>query len=148
VTICTTVPLFVDTSVLVYARDAGEGTKHDRALEWVRHLWSDRSGRVSIQVLEEYYVTVTRKLSPGMPAADARADVRDLFAWRPIPLGPEIVESAWDFESRFRIPFSDASIVAAAKAAHCDRLLSADFADGRDFDGVTVISPFTRAPND
>ena len=139
-------PLFVDTNVLVYARDASEGGKHERALEWIRHLWNDRSGRVSVQVLEEYFVTVTRKLSPGMPVADARADVRNLFAWRPLPLGPEILENAWEVETRFKLPFWDALVVAAAKAADCDRLLSDGFKDGRDFDGVAVLNPFTHEP--
>ena len=139
-------PLFVDANVLVYARDASEGSKHERAVQWVRQLWADRSGRVSIQVLEEYYVTVTRKLSPGMPTAEARADVRNLFAWRPLPLGPEMLEGAWEVESRFRLSFWDALVVSAAKAAGCDRLLSEDFTDGRDFDGVRVVSPFAHEP--
>jgi len=145
-TTSTTVPLFVDTNVLVYARDASEGDKHEQALRWVRHLWENRVGRISLQVLNEYYVTVTRKLDPGMTTGDARADVRNLFAWRPLAAGPEILEGAWDVETRFRLSFWDALIVAAAKAAGCDRLLSEDFTDGRDFDGVRVMSPFAHDP--
>jgi len=140
------VPLFVDTNVLVYARDARNQDKHEHALRWVEHLWKNRTGRLSVQVLNEFYVTVTRKLDPGMTARAARADVRNLFAWRPLALGPEILEGAWDVETRFRLSFWDALIVAAAKAAGCDRLLSEDFTDGRDFDGVHVVSPFTHEP--
>jgi predicted nucleic acid-binding protein len=61
-----TVPVFVDPNVLVYARDASEPSKQSIASEWLDHLWHDRSGRTSTQVLSEYYVTVARKLSPGL----------------------------------------------------------------------------------
>src|SRR5258706_13291019 len=56
------VPVFVDTNVLVYARDPSAAEKHPRAREWVTHLWRTASGRVSFQVLNEYYAVVTRKL--------------------------------------------------------------------------------------
>ena len=71
--------VFVDTNVLVYARDASEPIKQRRAALWVEHLWATRSGRTGVQVLNEYYVTVTRKLQPGMPRLQARADVRAVF---------------------------------------------------------------------
>lgn len=67
---------FVDTSILVYARDTTELEKHERAHQWLEHLWRQGTGRLSYQVLQEYYVTVTHKLSPGLPAADTRDDVR------------------------------------------------------------------------
>ena len=77
-------PVFVDTNVLVYARDASERDKQRRASAWMAHLWRTGSGRLSVQVLQEYYVTVTRKLQPGLPKKDARADVQDLLAWKPL----------------------------------------------------------------
>ena len=59
--------VFTDANVLVYSRDSGEPAKQPRAEAWRRALWQSRAGRISVQVLQEYYVTVTRKLSPGMP---------------------------------------------------------------------------------
>ena len=60
-----TAPVFADTNVLVYARDAGESEKQPMAVQWLTSLWKRRLGRLSYEVLNEYYVTVTRKLRPG-----------------------------------------------------------------------------------
>ena len=76
-------PVFVDTNVLVYARDASEPGKQPRAAAWLAHLWREQTGRTSVQVLSEYYATVTRKLRPGLPAADAWDDPRAGRAGRP-----------------------------------------------------------------
>ena len=90
-----TAPVFVDTNVLVYSRDARDAAKHERAREWVGFLWDTKQGRVSRQVLHEYYVTVTRKLRPGLPVEEARADVRALLHWL-TAVDPEVmIESAW-----------------------------------------------------
>jgi predicted nucleic acid-binding protein len=139
------VPVFVDTNVLVYARDASEPEKHARAFEWIRHLWDTGEGRVSMQVLQEYYVTTTRKLRPGLAPDDARADVRDLSAWRPVTIGLEGLEAAWTIEERFGLSFWDALVVAAAHVARCDVLLSEDLQHGLDLDGVRVVDPFSGA---
>ena len=65
-----TAPLFVDTNLLVYSRDARDAAKQERAAEWLDFLWDTRRGRLSRQVLQEYYVTVTRKLQPGLTVAE------------------------------------------------------------------------------
>jgi predicted nucleic acid-binding protein len=64
----TTVPIFVDTNVLVDARDSADLEKQATASAWMQHLWTSAEGRLSVQVLQEYYVTVTRKLDPGLNA--------------------------------------------------------------------------------
>jgi len=138
--------VFVDTNVLVYARDRTDHEKHSQALEWIVALWQERAGRLSWQVLQEYYVTVTRKLDPPRPRADARDDITSLASWRPIPIGIETVDAAWAVEDRFGLSWWDALIVATAQAGGCDYLLSEDLQDGQRFDSVTVVSPFTRAP--
>jgi predicted nucleic acid-binding protein len=140
------VPVFVDTNVLVYARDASEGQKQERALAWLEHLWRTRGGRLSYQVLDEYYVTVTRKLRPGLPQADARADVRSLLAWDPVVVDAEVLESAWRLESRWRVSFWDAAILAAARSAGCEHLLTEDLEHGRTMGGVRVVDPFAGEP--
>lgn len=138
--------VFVDTNVLLYARDLSEPAKQPRAAEWLEHLWRTRTGRVSFQVLQEYYVNVTAKLRPGLPAADARDDVRSLFAWRPVGMDTTVVEAAWSITDRFGLSFWDAAVVAAAQLAACDRVLTEDLQDGRNLDGVVVVNPFLHAP--
>jgi predicted nucleic acid-binding protein len=142
------VTIFVDANVLVYARDAGQPDKQRQAGDWVERLWESTQGRLSSQVLNEYYVTVTRKLAPGMPVDDARADVEDLMAWRPIPIGSNLVRHAWAIEDAFGFSFWDALIVAAAGAAGCRHLLTEDLQDNQDLDGIRVVNPFTHDPAD
>lgn len=76
--------VFVDTNVLVYARDARDPRKQTAAAEWLAELWASRRGRISAQVLQEYYVTVTAKLDPGLSLEEAREDVIALRSWHPL----------------------------------------------------------------
>ena len=139
-------PTFVDSNVLVYARDPVQPGKQERAQAWLDHLWRSQQGRVSMQVLAEFYVTTTGKLRPGLAPEDARDDVTQLLSWRPVVIDRTVLRRAWDIEDRFRISFSDALIVSAGKAARCDRLLTEDLQDGMDFGGVVVVNPFRTAP--
>ena len=136
---------FVDTSVLVYARDASEPDKQKRASAWVQALWDHGSGRISYQVLQEYYQLVTRRLSPGMDVLMARADIRDLLSWDPVQTDDAVLEMAWAIESRYQLSWWDALIVGAAQRAGCRYLLTEDLQPGQSLDGVTVINPFASA---
>lgn len=141
-------PVFVDTNVLVYARDGSEPAKQPQATAWLQFLWETREGRTSQQVLHEYYVTVTQKLSPGLTAGEARDEIRDLLAWRPVVLDAALLERAWFDQDQYTISFWDALVVAAARAAGCDRLLTEDLQDGQDLGGVVVVDPFLHAPEE
>ena len=137
---------FVDTNVVVYARDASEVVKQPKAAAWLAWLWETGRGRLSTQVVNEVYVVLTRKLDPGMSTTDARADLDDLAAWRPWPLHAELTSQAWAIEDRFGLSFWDALIVAAAKASSCRYLLTEDLHDGQDLDGILVVDPFVHEP--
>jgi predicted nucleic acid-binding protein len=140
------VPVFVDTNVLVYARDSSEATKQPRASEWMGVLWRSHQGRLSFQVLAEFYTTVTRKLSPGLSPAEARDEVRDLLAWAPVSIDAAIFEDALDLASRFGLSLWDAQIVAAARAAGCEHLLTEDLQPDQLFGSVRVVDPFSASP--
>lgn len=133
---------FVDTNILVYARDAGEPAKQARAMDVLRVLWKSRLGRVSQQVLQEYYVTVTRKLKPGLPKEEARDDIAALLAWRPLAHSGSTLSKAWEIEDRFGLTWWDSLIVAAALANRCTLLLSEDLQDGQQIDGLRIQNPF------
>ena len=136
--------VFVHASVLVYGRDATDRVKQKKAARWLRELWSSRNGRVSIQVLQEFYVTVTQKLQPGMKRVDAREDVRNPFSWQPVVQDRRLLEEAWNLQDRYELSWWDAPVVAAAVQAQCRYLLSEDFQAGMVFGDVTVIDPFER----
>lgn len=141
-------PVFVDTNVLVYVRDATEPAKQRRAASWMTQLWDSGAGRLSYQVLQEYYVLLTAKLDPPRRTEDAREDVRSLLAWRPLPTDHTTIERAWDLRDRFALSWWDALIVSAALASGARHLLTEDLQDGQEFDGLSVVNPFERDPEE
>lgn len=143
-----TATVFVDTNVLVYAQDLTEATKHPLAAAWRQWLWKTRRGRLSVQVLTEFYVTLTRKIHPPVVSLLAWSEVQDLFAWDPLPLDRAILERAWPLQSRFQLNWWDALIVAAAQQAGCRYLLTEDLQDGQSFDALTVLDPFRHQPTE
>lgn len=134
--------VFVDTNVLVYARDFGEPAKQPAAAFWMSYLWASRRGALSFQVLQEFYVTVTQKLKPAVPAEVARREIRRLTSWGPVTLDAAVVEGAWRVQDRYSLSFWDALIISACQVAGCPELLTEDLADGENYAGVRVINPF------
>ena len=140
-----TAPVFVDTNVFVYARDASEPAKQARAAAWLEQLWREQAGRTSVQVLSEYYVTMTRKLDPGLSSGEAWDDVATLLSWRPQPIDEALLRRGREIEQRHRLSWWDSLIVGAAQVQGCALLLSEDFQDRGVYGGVTVRSPFMLA---
>jgi len=138
-------PVFVDTNVLIHALDQADPKKHQAARLWRAELWKSRRGRISFQVLQEFYVKVTQK----RPAArqEARAEVRNLLAWGPVAVDADVVELGWRIQDRYQLSFWDALIVAAARAASCRYLLTEDLQADQNLDGVVVVNPFLRGPD-
>jgi len=134
--------VFVDTSVLIYGEDGADATKQTRALAWLRELWQRRCGRLSMQVLDEFYVNATRMLKPAMSGGDARAEVRRYQRWHPWQIDQATIEAAWAIESRFRMGYWDALIIAAAQQQGCELLLSEELQHEQRFDNVQVVNPF------
>ncbi|HKV62295.1 MAG TPA: PIN domain-containing protein [Candidatus Acidoferrum sp.] len=139
-----TAPVFVDTNVFIYAVDLADPKKQKSAQSWLAELWTSRNGRVSFQVLQEFYAKVSQK---GAVARDeARAEVRGLLAWNPIPVNAEILDRGWRIQDRYQLSFWDSLIVAAARSASCRYLLTEDLQDGQSLEGLLVVSPFTHDP--
>jgi predicted nucleic acid-binding protein len=136
--------VFVDSNVLLYAVDEADPDKQRVARNWRAELWKSRRGRVSFQVLGEFYVNALRK----QPAARevARAEVRDLLAWNPVVTDAALLERGWKLQDRYQLSYWDALIVAAAKAALCRYLLTEDLQSGQQLDGIEVVNPFLRSP--
>ena len=138
---------FVDTNLLVYARDSSEPLKQQQALKWMSHLWSSRTGRLSFQVLQEFYITVTEKLRPGMDIKAARQDIRTFMVWKPLPVDIDVLERAWTIQDRYHISWWDALIVSAAQLADCQYLLTEDLQNGQKFGKVQTVNPFLTPPD-
>lgn len=139
-----TAPVFVDSNVFLYALDEADRSKQRAAQHWRSELWRSRLGRVSFQVLGEFYVNVLR-IRPKA-REEARAEIRDLLAWNPIATDAILLESGWRIQDRYQLSYWDALIVAAAKAASCRYLLTEDLQAGQKLDGIEVVNPFLREP--
>lgn len=132
---------FVDTNILIYARDSSEPRKQALAEIALRKLWENRNGRISIQVLNEYFVNVTQKLSPGLSRAEAWQDIKALRAWNPLSLEAPLMDLAYALQDKHALSWWDALIVAAAQVLECNYLLSEDLSDAQTYGRVTVINP-------
>lgn len=139
-------PIFVDTSVLILSEDGAKRESREQALAWLRLLWQQRAGRVSTQVLNDFYRLVTTRIQPPMPNGDARAEVRRYQRWNPWAIDHATVESAWSIESRFGLAYADALIVAAAKAQGCELLLSLELPHQQQVDSVQILNPLLTGP--
>jgi predicted nucleic acid-binding protein len=135
---------FVDTNILVYFRDASEPEKQKISGEWLKTLWENQTGRISIQVLNEYYVTVTQKLKPGMTTSHARLDIESLMAWHPVTIDLTIIKNSWSIQDTCQFSWWDSLIVAAAIKANCSILLSEDLQHGQQIHDLTIINPFEQ----
>ena len=135
-------PCFVDTNLLVYRHDRADAAKQSRADAWHTLLWERRVGRLSYQVLQELYATLTRGRQVGLDRAEARDIVTELLQWQPIRIDRPILRRAWLIENRFDLSWWDALIVAAAQAGSCPVLLTEDLQAGQRFDGLRVVDPF------
>ena len=136
--------VFVDTHVLLRADDAFDPIKQAQARAWLQALWLRRAGRVSTQVLSDYYVSVTRTFN--LSAGDARAKVRRFQLWQPWQIDHQTVETAWGVEARFGLPYWDALMVAAAAQSGANHVLSPSLEHQQHIDGVTILNPFLATP--
>jgi len=135
--------VFVDSNILLYAHDADAGLKRDRAVEVLRTLWESGAGRLSVQVLQEFYVNVTKRTKPATPVeqSTAREVVSSYGAWVREPTTPATVTRAIDIAAMAQLAFWDALIVASAEQAEATHLYSEDLNTGQIVAGVTIVNP-------
>jgi predicted nucleic acid-binding protein len=131
---------FFDTNVLIYADDRATPAKQRRALELIAEHRRAATGVVSLQVLQEYFVTVTRKL--GVEAGIARRKVELLAEFDIAAPDFSDILAAIDLHRLHGFSFWDALILRSAKQAGCRVLFSEDFQAGREVDGLRIVNPF------
>jgi predicted nucleic acid-binding protein len=131
---------FFDTNVLIYADDKAAVAKRRRALELLAEHRRARTGVVSMQVLQEYFVTVTRKLRVDPAVARRKVELLAEFD----VAAPEVddILAAIDLHRLHGFSFWDALVVCAAKQAGCGVLYSEDMQDAREIEGVRIVNPF------
>jgi len=137
--------IFVDTNVLVYGHDADAGQKHELARSILAELWDHSTGVLSVQVLQEFYVTMTRKVLHPLPPDKVRPIIQDYFSWHIEVNDPLSVLVASRIEGNYKISFWDALIVTAASRAKATKILTEDLQEGQIIERILVENPFKKA---
>jgi predicted nucleic acid-binding protein len=143
----TIVPAFVDSNILVYAEDRDAGSKHTIARDLVVDLWHSSEGVLSVQVLQEFFVNVTRKIPRPLGHDEALAIVEQYLTWRVVENTGELLLEGIRLASTLKISFWDALIVQAARMERCDRLWTEDLNHGQRVGDLVILNPFLPEPH-
>src|SRR5580704_9595853 len=135
---------FLDTNIFVYSFDASSPKKAAQAQKLIRNALETGGGIVSYQVVQEFFNVALRRFSKPMSSLDAEQYLSTTF--RPllaVHSSPALYGESLRIGARFRLPWCDSLVVAAAIEGQCDVLYSEDFPDGQQFGTLTVSNPFT-----
>jgi len=134
--------IFLDTNILVYAYDISAGAKHKIAQKIVVDLWNSNSGVLSTQVLQEIFVTLTRKIPKPIKTKLAKEIVSTLLKWEVVVNNEESILSAIEIHAQHHFSFWDSLIIEAAIRGGATLLLSEDLPDGQIVEGLRIKNPF------
>jgi len=138
--------IFVDSNVLIYAHDRDAGAKQQRAAERLKQLWDNGQGRLSTQVLQEFYVNATQKIKKPLAPSLAREIIRNYGLWVESPITTSTVVRASEIGEAWKISIWDGMILAAAEHDGARELLSEDLTHGQVIAGIRVSNPFLQNP--
>ena len=137
---------FVDSNILVYLFDHSAKTKQASAAQLIERLWNSGTACLNVQVLQEFFVSVTRKVPRPLSSAEALERVREFSAWRVFAPGAPDVATAIEIHRQTNLSFWDAMIVQAASELGCDLIWSEDLSNGHLVRGVRIQNPFVIRP--
>jgi predicted nucleic acid-binding protein len=136
--------VFLDTNIIVYAHDHSSGDKHAVAREIMDYLWESRKGVISVQVLQEFFVCVTKKISKPLLIKNAKIIIEYLSTWDVIVNDKYITLKAIDLQEKHRFSFWDSLVIQAAIQGRANILLSEDLPDEQIVMDLKILNPFTR----
>ena len=133
---------FVDANVLVYAFDASAGIKRTKAEHLLERLWKTGIGCLSVQILQEFFVAVTRKVPQPLSIEEAAERLREFATWKTFAPTAQDVLAAVALHKESQLSFWDAMVVQAAAELDCHLLWTEDLNDGQTLKGVRIRNPF------
>ena len=136
---------FIDTNLLLYSIDKSDHAKWAQARAWIEALWAAGAGRLSWQVLHEFYANLPKIRTSN---ALGRQQIESLLLWQPLDTSHDLIGRAWHWQDTAQISYWDGLIVAAAERLECSWLVSEDFQTGRKFGNVTVVNQFLSGPDE
>ena len=134
--------IFVDTNILVYAHDLDAGNKNEVAAKLISQLWESRNGVLSTQVLQECYVTLTKKVVRPLGKVAVRRLLQSYFSWEIAVNDLQAILQASEIEEAHNLSFWDALIVAAAFSKNVAVILTEDLNHGQLIEGILIQNPF------
>ncbi len=133
--------IFPDTNIIVYAYDRTAGRKHEVAGEILVDAWNSGNGVISTQVLQELFLTLTRKIPNPLTIPEARKIIADLLKWDVVILNGDTILEAIEIHAKHKFSFWDSMVLSAALQGGADLLYTEDL-HGITIDGLTVKNPF------
>ncbi|MFH1672497.1 MAG: PIN domain-containing protein [Pseudomonadota bacterium] len=134
--------IFLDTNIIIYAYDVTAGKKHEIAGKVMSDLWDSGLGALSTQVLQEFFVNVTKKIPKPLDVKLAKEIVTDLLRWDVVVNDGESILNGVEIHLQYQYSFWDSLIIEAATRCGAKLLLSEDLSDGQIINGVTIKNPF------
>jgi predicted nucleic acid-binding protein len=135
--------IFIDTNILVYAMDQADPQKKKQSRFVLQELREESDiGVISTQILQEFYVTATKKLK--LDPILVKSILRSLENYEVVVINQDLIESAVDCSILNRVSFWDALVVVSAESSCCDKILSEDLNDGQLIRGVKIENPFLK----
>jgi len=136
--------IFVDTNILIYAHDIDSGSKHDAAVKIITDLWEKANGILSNQVLQEFYIVITRKIPKPTSLSEARSIIRNYLKWQIEENNSNSILRASEIQEKYNISFWDALIIAAAQQAGATKIITEDMNSGQTIESILIENPFSN----
>lgn len=134
--------VFLDTNIIIYAYDISAGSKHEIARKIIIDLWESALGIISTQVLQEFFIIVTRKIPKPLDISSAKKIIENLLVWDVIINDGESILDAIDIQTKYNYTFWDSMIIQSAIRGGAELLLTEDLAEGKKVNGVMIKNPF------
>ncbi|MGB3862866.1 MAG: PIN domain-containing protein [Candidatus Aminicenantaceae bacterium] len=136
--------VFLDTNIIVYAHDRSSREKHAVAREIMDYLWESRKGVISVQVLQEFFVCVTKKIVKPLHLKNARTILEYLLNWDVVVNDKYVTLKAIDLQEKYQFSFWDSLVIQAAIQGKARILFSEDLPDGQVVKDLKILNPFTK----
>jgi len=134
--------IFLDTNIIVYAYDSSAQSKHEIAKKIMRELWDSGQGMISTQVLQEFYVSVTKKIPKPLDMNLAKHIIKDLMYWDIVVNDGKTILEAIEIQIRHRFSFWDSLVIQAAIKGGAEVLLSENLESERVISSIEIKNPF------
>ena len=136
------IKIFVDTNILVYAHDIDAGKKHETARRIVRKLWEGQNAAISLQILQEFFITLTKKLKKPVSLKQAKDFLEMYSAWDVIHFQSIDLLEAVDLQIKYQLSFWDSLVIRAAHMADTPFILTEDLQHGQKIGQLRIHNPF------